>query len=104
MVLAYYHDQMRDAFARFPSHEWVELARRAGVPLQLVRTPEEALFDPELEREGVVVDFEHPEFGILRQVGIVYGLSRTPGAITRPVPRVGEHNSELRREAELRSG
>ena len=100
VVLAFYHEQMRDAFARFPSEEWVELAQQAGVPLQHVRTPEEALFDPQLEREGVAVDLVHPEHGTLRQVGLVYGLSRTPGAIGRPVPRVGEHNEELRREAE----
>ena len=70
------------------------------MPLQHVRTPEEALFDPELEREGVVVDLRHPEHGTLRQVGLVYGLSRTPGAVRRPVPRVGEHNEEVRREVE----
>ncbi len=105
VVLAHYHEQMRDAFARFPSEAWVDLARQAGVPLQHVRTPEEALFDPELEREGVVVDLRHPEHGTLRQVGLVYGLSRTPGAVRRPVPRVGEHNEEVRREVEdLRAG
>ena len=94
-VLAYYYPLMAEAFKRFPSDQWVEVARQAGVPLQPVRTPEEALFDPTLEAEGAVVDVEHPEHGSLRQAGILYGLSRTPGRIQGPVPRVGAHTEEI---------
>ncbi len=97
-VLAYYHPLMAEAFARFPSEQWVEVARQAGVPLQPVRTPEEALYDPALEAEGAVVDVEHPEHGSLRQAGILYGLSRTPGRVQRPVPLVGAHTDEIRSE------
>ena len=71
------------------------MARQAGVPLQPVRTPEEALQDPALLAEGAVVDLEHPEHGNLRQAGILYGLSRTPGRVPRPVPLVGEHTDEV---------
>jgi crotonobetainyl-CoA:carnitine CoA-transferase CaiB-like acyl-CoA transferase len=99
VLLAYYHDAMKAAFARFPSDEWVSVAREAGVPLQPVRTPEEALRDPALEAEGAVIDLGHPEHGLLRQVGILYGLSATPGRVRSGVPRVGEHNDELRAEA-----
>jgi crotonobetainyl-CoA:carnitine CoA-transferase CaiB-like acyl-CoA transferase len=94
-VLAYYYPLMAEAFKRFPSHEWVEVARQAGVPLQPVRTPEEALFDPTLEAEGAVVDVEHPEHGRLRQAGILYGLSRTPGRVQGPPPAVGAHTEEI---------
>ena len=99
IVLAHYWPAMKEAFARFPSHEWVRLAAEAGVPLQPVRTPEEALADPALLAEGVVVDIEHPEHGPIRQVGVVYGLSATPGAVQGPVPRVGEHNDAVRAES-----
>jgi crotonobetainyl-CoA:carnitine CoA-transferase CaiB-like acyl-CoA transferase len=99
VVLAHYYDAMKEAFARFPSEEWVAVAQTAGVPVQPVRTPEEALLDPALEAEGAVVDLDHPEHGLLRQVGILYGMSVTPGRIQRRAPRVGEHNDELRTEA-----
>jgi crotonobetainyl-CoA:carnitine CoA-transferase CaiB-like acyl-CoA transferase len=89
---------MAEAFARFTSRDWVEVARQAGVPLQPVRTPEEALFDPTLEAEGAVLDLEHPEYGSLRQAGILYGLSKTPGRVQGPVPAVGAHNAEIRGE------
>jgi crotonobetainyl-CoA:carnitine CoA-transferase CaiB-like acyl-CoA transferase len=94
-VLAYYHPLMAEAFKRFPSDQWVEVARQAGVPLQQVRKPEEALFDPALEAEGAVIDLDHPEHGPLRQAGILYGLSKTPGRVQGPVPTVGAHTEEI---------
>src|SRR3984957_11431354 len=99
IVLAHYWPAMKEAFARFPSADWVRVAAEAGVPLQLVRTPEEALADPALLAEGAVVDLEHPDHGLLRQVGVLYGMSATPGAVQGPVPRVGQHNDELRSES-----
>jgi len=99
VVLAHYFPLMADAFRKFPSDDWVRVAAEAGVPLQPVRTPEEALVDPALVAEGAVTDVPHPEFGSLRQAGILYGLSETPGAVQGPVPRVGEHTDEIRAEA-----
>jgi crotonobetainyl-CoA:carnitine CoA-transferase CaiB-like acyl-CoA transferase len=99
VLLAHYFPEMVEAFARFPSEDWVRVARLAGVPLQPVRTPEEALEDPTLIAEGAVVDVPHPEYGTLRQAGILYGLSRTPGCVQGPVPRVGQHTSAIRDEA-----
>src|SRR6516164_58185 len=56
VVHAHYFPEMVEAFARFPSDEWVAVAAQAGVPLQPVRTPEEALRDPALLAEQAVVD------------------------------------------------
>ena len=99
IILAHYYPLMAEAFKRFPSDDWVRVAGEAGVPLQPVRTPEEALQDPELIAEDVVVDVEHPDHGPLRQVGVLYRMSKTPGRVQGSVPRVGEHNAEVRAEA-----
>jgi crotonobetainyl-CoA:carnitine CoA-transferase CaiB-like acyl-CoA transferase len=95
VILAHYYPEMVEAFARFPSDEWVELARQAGVPLQPVRTPEKALQDSALLDEGAVVDVAHPDHKSLRQAGILYGLSRTPGEVQGPPPRPGEHSHQF---------
>jgi crotonobetainyl-CoA:carnitine CoA-transferase CaiB-like acyl-CoA transferase len=99
VVLAHYFPEMVEAFARFDSDDWVRAAKEAGVPLQPVRTPEEALADPALVAESAVVRVDHPDHGPLHQVGILYGLSRTPGQVQGPVPRVGEHTAQIRAEA-----
>ena len=99
IVLAHYYPQMAEAMAKFPSDEWIAAAAIANTPLQPVRTPEEALDDDALIAEGAVVEVDHPEHGRLRQVGILYGLSETPGRVQRGVPRVGEHTAAIRAEA-----
>jgi crotonobetainyl-CoA:carnitine CoA-transferase CaiB-like acyl-CoA transferase len=99
IVLAHYFPLMAEAVRKFSSAEWTRVGAEAGVPLQPVRTPEEALVDPALVAEGAVTDVAHSEYGSLRQMGILYGLSATPGAVQRPVPRVGEHTDAVRAEA-----
>ena len=44
----------------------------------------------------------NPEHGTLRQVGIVYGLSETPGRVQGPVPAVGADTDALRATTAVR--
>jgi crotonobetainyl-CoA:carnitine CoA-transferase CaiB-like acyl-CoA transferase len=99
IVLAHYFPLMAEAFKKFPSDEWTRVGAQANVPLQPVRTAEEALVDSALEADGAVTDVPHPEHGSLRQVGILYGLSETPGKVRGPVPRAGEHTGDVRGDA-----
>ncbi|MGH2924563.1 MAG: CoA transferase, partial [Solirubrobacterales bacterium] len=62
---------------------------------------DEAL-DSELVRERrMVVEVDQPRIGPVRQLGIPIKLSRTPGAVERPAPALGEHTEEVLREAGL---
>ena len=78
----------------------------AFTPLQ---TTEQAAQDPHLLARNYFVDVDHPSTGTLRYPGAPFRPGGTPWAISRPAPRVGEHNAEVyRRElglsgAELRS-
>jgi crotonobetainyl-CoA:carnitine CoA-transferase CaiB-like acyl-CoA transferase len=104
MVLLFeYIPQMGARAARFSSSEWARVAAEVGVPLQPVRSPEEALDDPLLLADGCVVEVDDATLGPVRQVGRVCRLSaygwRTP---TPPAER-GQHTEVVRREAaELR--
>ena len=60
VVLAHYHPLMAEAAAKFPSTDWTRVAAEAGVPLQPVRTPEEALADESLISEGAIVTVAAP--------------------------------------------
>jgi crotonobetainyl-CoA:carnitine CoA-transferase CaiB-like acyl-CoA transferase len=59
-VLHAFHDALRDAVAKLPADDWVRFAAEVGVAVQRVRSPEEALRDPEFERDGSVVDVDGP--------------------------------------------
>ena len=87
-------------FLKFPVSEWEKLAHDAMAPLQPVRSPEAALTDPALVAEGCVVDVEDPDLGTLRQPGLLYRLTKTPGKVGTRVPRRGEHTDEVRAEAD----
>lgn len=95
VVLAHYHPEMKAAYARFPADDWVAAAAEAGVPLQRVRSPEEALGDAALLAEGIVVELDDPEVGPIRHVGLVTAMSATPGKIRGPAPTVGQHTDEI---------
>lgn len=100
VVLAHYHPEMRAAFARFDADDWVTTAARAGVPLQRVRPPEEALSDLALRDDGIVVELDDPEVGRIRHVGLVVDMSATPGSVHAPAPLVGQHTDEVLAELE----
>ena len=100
-LIVYWHylPQMREAFAKFSSEQWIEAARVAGVCLQMVQSPAEALTDEHMLADGCVAVVEDPELGPLHQVGSVVRLDRSPGIPTKGAPRRGEHTAEVRAEA-----
>jgi crotonobetainyl-CoA:carnitine CoA-transferase CaiB-like acyl-CoA transferase len=87
-------DQMRDAVARFPAEDWEAVAATVGVPVQRVRSPEQALLDPLLVDDGSVVEVDG-----IRMVGRSYQFEKTPAPAIRGVAAPGEHTEEVRAEA-----
>jgi formyl-CoA transferase len=82
-------------FAERPSHEWVARLTGADVPVGQVRDMAEVFSDPQVEALGMLATVEHPTIGPLRQTGIPWALSATPGAIRRPAPLLGQHTDEV---------
>ena len=66
-----------------------------------VNSLESLLRDPHLDAVGFWQIVEHPTEGTLRLPGIPAAYSKTPGAIRRLPPRLGEHSVEILREVGL---
>ena len=47
----------------------------------------------------MVISYEQPELGEIKQLGFPIKLSRTPASVERPAPALGEHTAELLMEA-----
>lgn len=80
---------------------WSHALDDAGVPNEVSLDNHNGmvgLFDADLERLGMVVEYEHPTMGRMRQFGELVHFSDTPGLIHGPPPRVGEHSRELLEE------
>jgi crotonobetainyl-CoA:carnitine CoA-transferase CaiB-like acyl-CoA transferase len=56
---------------------------------------ETVLHDDENLELGLVVSYEHPLLGSLRQFGHLVTFSGTPGRIAGPPPLVGEHTRDI---------
>jgi crotonobetainyl-CoA:carnitine CoA-transferase CaiB-like acyl-CoA transferase len=93
------HPQLAEAFKKHPSASWVKAGSEAQMGVAMVRSPAEALADEAFRADGCVVEIEDPDVGQIRHVGNVLEFSETPGTVTRPAPRSGEHTAELLDEA-----
>ena len=78
--------------------EWIAALDAAGVPAGPVHSLGEALSHPQTLARGMVVDLVHPEAGPTKAIGCPVHFARTPAAVTRPAPRLGEHTRDVLRE------
>ena len=78
--------------------DWIEAFDAAGVPVGPVHTIGEALSHPQTVARGMVVELAHPRAGPTRALGCPLHFSRTPAAVARPAPLLGEHTREVLRE------
>jgi crotonobetainyl-CoA:carnitine CoA-transferase CaiB-like acyl-CoA transferase len=99
IVLHALYDDMQAAVAKFPAQDWADLAAQVGVPVQRVRSPEEALLDPSLLADGCVIETVDPEVGPIRVVGRTIELSACAAPAFRPAATRGEHTAEVVAEA-----
>jgi crotonobetainyl-CoA:carnitine CoA-transferase CaiB-like acyl-CoA transferase len=93
---------LKELSVRRTTQEWLDVLRHQ-VPCAPVRTVEEALQDPQVEADGLVIQVAHETFGTVSQLASpirVAGASREH----QRAPRLGEHNGELASLLEGRTG
>jgi crotonobetainyl-CoA:carnitine CoA-transferase CaiB-like acyl-CoA transferase len=89
-------DAIIGAWAAEQDAEQAAAALRAvGVTAAAVHGKLDVPHDEQLRARGFIIDVEHPEAGCWPQVGVPWQLSRTPAAVTRPSPRLGQHSREV---------
>jgi crotonobetainyl-CoA:carnitine CoA-transferase CaiB-like acyl-CoA transferase len=74
---------------------------KAGIPVERVRSPAEAIADPALEARGDIRRVEHPDIGAvagLKTFGIPIRFHETAQGTGSPAPKLGEHNSVVYRD------
>ena len=81
------------------SDEWKQRLEEANVPVMAVNSTESLLEDPQLEATGFWKMQSHPTEGKLRMPAPSMEFSHSPAAIRRHPPNLGEHSSEVLKEA-----
>ena len=94
------HDLLTEEFARFTRDELLELAAGSRLTIGPVYDALDILEDEHYRARETIVQTED---GVVLH-NVVPRLSRTPGAIRRPAPRLGEHNAEVYGELGISAG
>jgi alpha-methylacyl-CoA racemase len=89
------HKQVAEVFKTKSRAQWKAFNDEHDAMIEPILELDEAL-ESELVREReMVVSYEQPEMGEVKQLGFPIKLSRTPAGIHRPAPTLGEHTAEV---------
>lgn len=75
--------------------EIMDWAQSFGVFCTAIKTPKEAVDDPQLKERSYWTEVDHPVVGKQLHLGPTIDVYDAPWAITRPVPLLGQHNEEV---------
>jgi crotonobetainyl-CoA:carnitine CoA-transferase CaiB-like acyl-CoA transferase len=89
---------LEERFKRGTTSEWLAQLEAEGIPAGPIFTYDQAFDDPHVKHRDMVVPVNHPRAGATRVLGIPFKLSKTPAAIRRPAPVLGEHTDDVLRE------
>lgn len=79
--------------------EWVSLLREVNVPCAPINSLGQALDHPQVAARGLIVESTHPVLGQLHNIGHPVRYQGTNRQAFKTPPRLGEHTSEILREA-----
>lgn len=99
--------ELEEALAAHSVAEWVDILRKAGVPVAPIHTMADVVNDPQLDARGMFVTVDDKEMGKLTMTGSAFKISGYDSSLTRPpAPNLDEARadvlSELGRPAEER--
>ena len=82
-----------------PKYDVTEKCQAVGVKAMAVQSSEDRVEnDPQLRDRGMYVESYHPMLGTWKFQNAPFKLSKSPAAIKRPPPMIGEHNKEVLEE------
>jgi crotonobetainyl-CoA:carnitine CoA-transferase CaiB-like acyl-CoA transferase len=79
--------------------EWLDIFGKSSVPTIIVNTLAGLKDDPHLKAVGFWQEVDHPTEGRLRMTKFPVNFSDSPADVRRLPPRLGEHTTEVLREA-----
>lgn len=84
-----------------PAQELLAALHDAGVPAGLLYTPADMADDAHFRARQALAEVDDPEVGPLLMPGVAPRLSRTPGQVRWPGPRLGQHTDDVLADAGL---
>ena len=86
---------LAEAFRTMTTADAIEALVAADVPAGPVLTGEEAVQDPQIVHNETLVQWSHPDAGVVRQPRPAARFAKTPAAVTELGAHRGQHNEEI---------
>lgn len=91
-------EELTRYFEKETSAVWLERLEKAGVPAGPVLDVKQMHVDPQALAREMIVETTHPSAGRVKSIGLPIKFSDTPGSVTQPAPRFGQHTRDVLRE------
>jgi crotonobetainyl-CoA:carnitine CoA-transferase CaiB-like acyl-CoA transferase len=88
---------LSEIFRTRPARHWESLLQKVDVPCTPVNRIDQVVEEPQVRSGDMIVEMEVPHLGPIRMAGLPIRFSDTPGQVTLPPPRLGEHSREILR-------
>ncbi len=83
---------LQSIFRTKEASQWCALIRdEAEIPHSIINDVADLIDDPQVIANNYIIDLKHPVLGMIKMVGFPADLSKTPGAVQRCAPELGEH-------------
>ena len=79
--------------------EWLDIFSAGGLPAGPVLSITEMHADPQTIAREMVTEVEHPKAGTVKTLGLPVKFSAAPGGVHNAAPLLGQHTSQVLREA-----
>jgi alpha-methylacyl-CoA racemase len=93
------HREVAEIFKTRTREEWRAFNDEHDAMIEPILELDETLASELVREREMVISYEQPEFGEIRQLGFPIKLSRTPASVERPAPALGEHTAEVLTES-----
>jgi crotonobetainyl-CoA:carnitine CoA-transferase CaiB-like acyl-CoA transferase len=81
--------------AALTPHQATRILQRAGLAAGAVQDTEDVTRDAQHRERHFLQEMNHPDLGVAEYAGPPHRLSKTPAAVRRRTPRLGEHTTEI---------
>ena len=89
------HELIAPLMTQHAATDLVEKGQAAGLPISPINTPASSVRDPQFAARAFFEDIGHPDLGPLSAPGPAVRTSPRLFAVSRPAPRLGEHQAEI---------
>ncbi|SDH25188.1 Crotonobetainyl-CoA:carnitine CoA-transferase CaiB [Alteribacillus persepolensis] len=81
-----------------PSDVWLKRLEKQGVPCGPILNYEETLHNEQTQHREMVIDYDHPEVGLMKTLGFPAKMSKSPAEFRLPAPMLGQHTDHILEE------